>query len=82
MGDVSVAAVGNIEAASLEDDGGRVKDTVDFPLTFRTYHYRFLIEPLPFFKTETAAITLIFIGGHLLHLTDTYITISLVILQE
>jgi hypothetical protein len=82
LGDISVAAVGNIEAASLEDNGGRVKDTVDFPLTFRTYSYRLFIKPLPFFKTGAAAITLIFIGGHLLHLADTYITISLVILQE
>jgi hypothetical protein len=54
----------NIEAASFEDNGNRVNDTVGFSLAFRAYSYRFLIEPLFPFKMMVAFTALILIDGH------------------
>jgi hypothetical protein len=60
----TLAAVGNIEAASLKDDRDRMDDTASFSLALGTDSYRFLIKPLLSLKMAVAIRTLILIYGH------------------
>ncbi len=65
---LALAAIGNIEATSLENKGGGVDDAAQTSLTSGTGSQRRFVKLLPFLETEVTLITFVIIDGHLLHL--------------
>ena len=64
----ALAAVGDIETASLKEEGGGMYDAAQLALTFGADSQGLFIKVLPLLETEVTEIALVVIDRHLPHL--------------
>jgi hypothetical protein len=61
---ITVAGVGDVEAASLEDDRYGAENPAGLIFALGALGHRRIVEPLPFLKLVVADITFILINRH------------------